>query len=100
MFQGVDYYRISDLFSEDERMIQFAVREFVEEQFLPLIQKHYREGIFPQHLVPQMGKLGLLGVTIPEEYGGAGLSHFIYGVAMQELERGDSGLRSTSFEIS
>ncbi|MCB0283866.1 MAG: acyl-CoA dehydrogenase family protein [Calditrichae bacterium] len=94
MFQGVDYFKISDLFSDDERMIQQTVREFVEERFMPVIQKHHRNGTFPLDIIPEMGQMGLLGVTVPEEYGGPGLSNFIYGIAMQELERGDSGLRS------
>lgn len=94
MFQGVDYFKISDLYTDDERMIQQTVRDFVEERFLPVIQKHHRNGTFPLDLIPEMGRMGLLGVTIPEQYGGPGLSYFIYGIAMQELERGDSGLRS------
>jgi glutaryl-CoA dehydrogenase len=94
MFQGVDYYRIADLLSEDERMIQQTVREFVDEQFMPVIQKHYREGTFPLEIIPKLGALGFLGVTVPEEFGGPGLSNLVYGIVMQELERGDTGLRS------
>jgi len=94
MFQGVDYYSISDLLSEDELMIRQMVRDFVDDKFMPIIQKHHREGTFPLEIIPQLGELGFLGVTVPEEYGGPGLSNFIYGLVMQELERGDSGLRS------
>lgn len=94
MFQGVDYYNITDLLSDEERMIRQTVRDFVDEKFMPVIQKHHRESSFPMEIIPQLGELGLLGVTIPEEYGGPGLSNFVYGLVMQELERGDSGLRS------
>ncbi len=94
MFNGVDFFNISDLFSDEEKMIQQTVREFVDEKFMPVIIEAHRNDSFPLELATQLGELGLLGVTIPEEYGGAGLSYFIYGIAMQELERGDSGLRS------
>lgn len=94
MFQAVDYFNINDLLSEEEQMIRQSVRTFVDEKFLPLVQSHHREGTFPMELVPQMGELGLLGVTVPEMYGGPGLSNYIYGLVMQELERGDTGLRS------
>ena len=94
MFQSVDYYNITDLFSEDELMIRQTVRDFVDKEFMPIIQKHHRKSTFPLEIIPQLGELGLLGVTIPEKYGGPGLSNFVYGLVMQELERGDSGLRS------
>jgi glutaryl-CoA dehydrogenase len=94
VFQGVDYYNITDLLSEDERMIRQTVRDFVDRKFMPIIQNHHRVGTFPMEIIPQLGELGFLGITVPEEYGGPGLSNFIYGLVMQELERGDSGLRS------
>ncbi|KAA3613189.1 MAG: acyl-CoA dehydrogenase [Calditrichaeota bacterium] len=94
MFQGLDYYNITDQLSEDELMIRQTVREFVDEKFMPVIQKHHRESTFPMDIIPQLGEMGLLGVTVPEKYGGPGLSNFVYGLVMQELERGDSGLRS------
>ncbi len=94
MYQGVDFYSVNEMFSEEEIMIQQTVRGFVEEKFLPFVSKYHREGYFPAEIIPELGKLGLLGVTVPEEYGGPGLSHFIYGIVMQELERGDTGLRS------
>ena len=93
-YQGTDYYQITGQFSEEERMIQSSVRQFVDEAFMPIVADFHRRGQFPLDLVPQMGELGLLGVTIPEAYGGPGLSYVIYGLVMQELERGDSGLRS------
>ncbi|RMH62725.1 MAG: acyl-CoA dehydrogenase [Calditrichaeota bacterium] len=94
MYNGVDFFHLSDLFSEEEKMIVQTVRQFVDEQFLPVVVPHHRAGTFPMELIPRLGELGALGVTIPEQYGGPGLSHFVYGLVMQELERGDSGLRS------
>ena len=94
MFSPVDYYHIYDSLSEEERMIQRSIRQFVDDKFLPIVAEYHAKGAFPQHLIKSLGELGLLGVTIPEEYGGPGLSHTVYGLAMQELERGDSGLRS------
>jgi glutaryl-CoA dehydrogenase len=93
-FQMPDYYNIQDLLSNEEKMIQNSVRSFVEEEVLPIIEKHYEEGTFPFDLIKKMAELGLFGVTIPQKYGGAEASHTIYGLAMQELERGDSGIRS------
>ena len=94
MFFPVDYYHIYESLSDEERMIQRSIRQFVDEKFLPIIADFHARGVFPTELIPLLGEMGLLGVTIPEEYGGAGLSHTVYGLAMQELERGDSGLRS------
>ncbi len=93
-FKGVDFYAIDSLFSEDERMIRDTVRAWVEEEVLPVIQDAYVEGRFPSQLVSRMGELGMLGANLPEEYGCAGLNNVAYGLIMQELERGDSGLRS------
>ncbi|HED10212.1 MAG TPA: acyl-CoA dehydrogenase [Caldithrix abyssi] len=94
MFNGLDFYNLSDLFSEEEKMITQTVRQFVSEQFMPVVAGHHRSGTFPMDIIPRLGDMGALGVTIPEEYGGPGLSYFIYGLVMRELERGDSGLRS------
>ena len=93
-FKGVDFYRIDDLLSDEERMVRGTVRRFVEERVVPIIDKHFEEGTFPKQLVPAMAELGLLGGTLPEEYGCAGMNNVAYGLVMQELERGDSGLRS------
>jgi glutaryl-CoA dehydrogenase len=94
MYQGTDFYEISGLLSEEERMIQKTVRDFVQDEYLPKVAEYHRKGIFPKSIVPQLGELGILGLTIPEKFGCAGLSYTIYGLVMQELERGDSGLRS------
>ncbi len=93
-YKGTDFYQIDDLLTEEERLVKNSVRAFVDEKVLPLIEKNYAEGTFPKELIPEMAELGLFGITIPEKYGGAGMSYTAYGVAMQELERGDSGIRS------
>ncbi len=93
-FQGVDYFQIDELLSEDELMVRKTVREYVDQKVLPIIEKHYEEGTFPLHLVPQMAELGLFGSTLPAKYGGAEMNNVAYGIVMQELERGDSGIRS------
>ncbi len=93
-FQGADYFNLDTLLSEDEILVRNTVREFVDDEVLPIIEKHNRAGTFPMHLVPKMGELGLMGSTLPEEYGGAGMNNVAYGLMAQELERGDSGIRS------
>ncbi len=93
-FQGVDYYNLDELYSEEELLFRNTVREFVESEFMPIIEEHYMAGTFPMHLVPKMGQLGLFGIKVNEKYGGAGANFTTYGLAMQELERGDSAIRS------
>lgn len=93
-FKGVDYYNVEGLLQEDEIMVRNSVREFVEEKIIPIIEKHYREEKFPSQLIPELGKLGLLGITLPQKYGCAEMNNVAYGLVMQELERGDSGIRS------
>jgi len=93
-FEGVDYYHIDDLLTEEEKLIRSTIREFVEDKVIPIIEKHYREGTFPMHLISEMAELGIFGATLPEKYGCANLNNVAYGLMMQELERGDSGIRS------
>lgn len=93
-FAGVDYYHVDELLSEDEVLVRETVRDFVEEKVLPVVEKHYEEGTFPIYLVPQMAELGLFGSTLPAKYGCAEMNNVAYGLVMQELERGDSGIRS------
>ncbi len=92
-FPGVDYMLIDSLFSEDELMVRQTVRDFVDEEVLPIIEHANREEKFPFQLLPKMAEMGLFGPTI-SEYGLPGLDNVAYGLIMQELERGDSGLRS------
>ncbi len=93
-FQGVDYYNIDALLSEEEILVRNTVREFVDDNVLPVIEKHNRAGTFPAHLIQPMAELGLFGATLPAKYGCAELNNVAYGLMMQELERGDSGIRS------
>ncbi|HUG41306.1 MAG TPA: acyl-CoA dehydrogenase family protein [Longimicrobiales bacterium] len=93
-FQGVDYYEIDSLLSEEERMVRDTIREWVDDALLPVIEEAYIERRFPKELIPQIAELGMLGANLPEEYGGSGLNNVAYGLIMQELERGDSGIRS------
>lgn len=93
-FQGIDFYNTDALLSEDERAVRDTVRRFVDDSVLPIIGDCYIEGRFPKQIVPQMAELGLFGANLPEEYGCAGLNNVAYGLIMQELERGDSGVRS------
>ncbi len=92
-FRGVDYMEIDGLFSDQEKLVRQTVREFVEKEIIPHIEGWNREGKFPMHLVPLMAELGFFGANM-EGYGCAGMSNVEYGLIMQELERGDSGLRS------
>ena len=93
-FQGVDYYNLDGLLSEEEILVRDTVREFVDDNVLPIIEKHNRAGTFPADLVPKMAELGMFGSTLPAKYGCAEMNNVAYGLVMQELERGDSGVRS------
>jgi len=90
---GVDYLHLDELLTEEERMVRDTVRDFVDEKVIPVIGKHYREGTYPKELVPTMAELGLFGTNL-HGYECAGMNNIAYGLALQELERGDSGLRS------
>ncbi|MDP2483257.1 MAG: acyl-CoA dehydrogenase family protein [Candidatus Palauibacterales bacterium] len=93
-FSGVDFYDVESLLTEEERAVRDTVRRFVDDAVLPVIGEHYIAGTFPTELIPAIGELGLLGANLPEEYGCTGLNNVAYGLIMQELERGDSGIRS------
>ncbi|HTH65810.1 MAG TPA: acyl-CoA dehydrogenase family protein [Gemmatimonadales bacterium] len=93
-FHGVDFYNLDTLLSEEERAVRDTVRAWVDDNLLPIIGQCYVEGRFPKQLIPGMAELGLFGANLPEEYGCAGLDNVAYGLIMQELERGDSGVRS------
>jgi glutaryl-CoA dehydrogenase len=93
-FTGVDYFNIESLLAEEEIMIRNAVREFVSDEVIPIIEKFNRESKFPVELIPKMAEIGLFGSTLPQKYGGADMNNVAYGLVMQELERGDSGIRS------
>ncbi|MBX3044171.1 MAG: acyl-CoA dehydrogenase family protein [Candidatus Kapabacteria bacterium] len=89
-----DFYNLSDVLSQEERLFSETLRNFVDEEILPIIEEHFLNGTFPELLPAKIADLGVFGITIPEEYGGAGASYKMYGLAMQELERGDSAVRS------
>jgi glutaryl-CoA dehydrogenase len=89
-----DFFSIDSQLSADEIAVRGSVRRFVDERVLPIIGNAYVEGRFPKELIPEMASLGVLGANLPEEYGCAGLNNVAYGLIMQELERGDSGIRS------
>lgn len=93
-FKGVDFYNIDSLLTEEERLTRDSVREFVEARIIPIIEDCYEQHRFPIELVSEMGEMGVLGPSLPTEYGCAGLGSVAYGLVTQELERGDSGIRS------
>ena len=92
-FAGIDFIDFDSQLNDEEKLVRQTAREFVDNEILPIIEKHSREGTFPMHLVPLLGELGFFGANL-EGYGCAGMSNTAYGLMMQELERGDSGLRS------
>ena len=89
-----DFFNIDSALSEEERAIRDSVRAWVDDRVMPIIGTCYVEGRFPKELIPEMGAQGFFGANLPEEYGCAGLNNVSYGIIMQELERGDSGVRS------
>jgi glutaryl-CoA dehydrogenase len=93
-YEALDYCDVDALLTDEERLVRDTARRFVEDEFQPLIVEAYRSGTFPMQLVPRLAALGFFGSTLPEEFGCAGVSHVAYGLIAQELERGDSGLRS------
>lgn len=93
-FEGVDFYSIDELLTEEQRMIRDTVRQWVDENLMPVINEAYVGRYLPKELIPGMAELGVYGANLPEEYGCAGLDNVSYGLIMQELERGDSGIRS------
>jgi glutaryl-CoA dehydrogenase len=96
LFQAPDYFNLDDLLSEEHIMVRDATREWVKRSVSPIIEKACQDAKFPKQIVPGLGEIGAFGPYIPEEYGGAGLDQISYGLIMQELERGDSGVRSTA----
>jgi glutaryl-CoA dehydrogenase len=89
-----DFFGIDAQLSEEERAVRDSIRRFVDERVLPIIGDHYVQGKFPKEIIPELAELGVFGANLPEEYGCAGLNNVAYGLIMQELERGDSGVRS------
>lgn len=96
LFQSPDYFNVDELLTEEHKHIREAVRSYVKKEISPIIEDYAQKAEFPQHIVKQLGDLGCFGPTVPVEYGGGGLDYISYGLMMQELERGDSGVRSTA----
>jgi len=96
LYTHPDYFNMDDLLTEEHKLIREATRDWVKQNVSPIIEDYYERAAFPEHLVPQLGEIGAFGPYIPAEYGGPGLDQISYGLIMQELERCDSGLRSTS----
>ncbi len=92
-FAALDYYRVDELYSDEERLVRDTVRDFVDAEVLPVIETHHRQGTFPVDLIPHLGALGVLGANL-QGHGCPGVTEVAYGLIMQELERGDSALRS------
>ena len=96
LFVSPDYFQLDELLTEEQKHIREAVRNYVKKEISPIIEDYAQRAEFPQQIVKQLGELGCFGPTIPQEYGGGGLDYISYGLMMQELERGDSGVRSTA----
>lgn len=95
-FEAHDYYNMDDLLTDEHKLIRDAARAWVKKEVSPIIEDYYERAAFPSQIIPGLGEIGGFGPYIPVEYGGAGLDQISYGLIMQELERCDSGLRSTS----
>ena len=93
-YRGVDFYQIDELLSEPQRKVRDSVRDWVGRRVEPIIAEHFENATFPMQLIPEMADLGAFGPNLPREYGGAAMDSVSYGLIMQELERGDSSLRS------
>ena len=95
-FQSPDYFNVDELLTEEHKLIRETVRTYVKKEISPIIEDYAQRAEFPQQIIKQLGDLGCFGPTVPEQYGGGGLDYISYGLMMQELERGDSGVRSTA----
>ncbi len=95
LFQAPDYYLLDELLSDEHKMVRDATRSFVKKEVSPIIEDYAQKAEFPRELLPKLAEIGAFGPYIPQEYGGAGLDQISYGLMMQEIERGDSGIRST-----
>ncbi|MBS1519033.1 MAG: acyl-CoA dehydrogenase family protein [Bacteroidetes bacterium] len=93
-YKSLNYYGIDEMLTDEEKSIRDTVRDFVNEEVLPIIEEYNQKMEFPKQLIPKMAELGIFGPTLPVEYGGMGINNVAYGLIMQELERGDSGVRS------
>ncbi len=95
-FQSPDYFGVDELLSEEHKLVRESVRNYVKKEISPIIEDYAQRAEFPEQIVKQLGEMGCFGPTVPQQYGGGGLDYISYGLMMQELERGDSGVRSTA----
>ncbi len=96
LFESPDYFQLDELLTEEHLMVRKAVRDYVKKEISPIIEDYAQRAEFPTQIIKQLGDMGCFGPTVPVEYGGGGLDYISYGIMMQELERGDSGVRSTA----
>ncbi|MCF8283727.1 MAG: acyl-CoA dehydrogenase family protein [Sphingobacteriales bacterium] len=96
LFEAPDYYLIDELLTEEHKLVRNSVRDWVKKEVSPIIEDYAQRAEFPKHLVKGLGEIGAFGPTIPVQYGGGGMDYISYGLIMQEVERGDSGIRSTA----
>ncbi|NDV43144.1 acyl-CoA dehydrogenase family protein [Flagellimonas sediminis] len=96
LFEAPDYYNLDDLFSEEHKLVRDAARQWVKRDVSPIIEEFAQKAEFPKQIIGGLAEIGAFGPYIPEQYGGAGLDQISYGLIMQEIERGDSGVRSTA----
>jgi len=96
LYQHPDYYLVDELLTDEHKLIRDSVRKYVKKEISPIIEEYAQKAEFPKQIIKGLGDLGCFGPFIPEEYGGMGLDYISYGIMMQELERGDSGVRSTA----
>lgn len=96
MNEKTDFYHLDDLYTDEQKLVRESVRGFVKKEISPIIEEYCQKALFPFYLVPLMGQMGIFGPVIPTEYGGGGMDYISYGLIMQEIERGDSGMRSTA----
>ena len=95
-FESVDFYQLDELYSDEQKLVRDSVRQFVNQEIIPNIEDWYEKNHFPLEIVKKMGETGIFGPNVSPDYGGGGLDSISYGLIMQELERGDSGMRSTA----
>lgn len=96
LFQGHDYYQLDELLSDEHKLVRESARAWVKKEVSPIIEDAYEKAVFPKQIIPGLAEIGGFGSYIPQTYGGVGLDQISYGLVMQELERGDSGIRSTA----
>ena len=96
LFEAPDYFLVDELLTDEHKLIRATVRDWVKKEVSPVIEDYAQKAEFPKHLLKGLAEIGAFGPTVPVEYGGAGLDYISYGIIMQEIERGDSGIRSTA----